>query len=498
MRTAARELTDAQLRGAKLPAGKSVAEWSDRREPGLFFRLRKLQAPPGAKSPQLWRGFFYRFTPPGGGARRKLLLGTYDDGSRRDAPTVALGGPESDEGRARLSLSQARALAAQYRAQVRAGHDPLEVREARKAAAKMRRKVAADEAAEEKARRRALAEGKALPGTFADLAARYLRDHAKGRKRSWREDARKLQRDVLPEWGARRAGEITRADVRELVRAIAAGEGNRARPGRPAPVAADRVLALVSKVFTFGLDAEFPGLVGNPAYRIARPAAKSERDRYLSDVEIRALWAATGEELPLPRVAIRLLLLTGMRRGELLGARWRDLVSDDFGAWLEVGADRSKNKRPLRAAISGLAREVLEDLPAGRPGDLIFPGADARRHLSDLKGPLRRIRERVAALAGEGADPRPWTIHDLRRTFRTKLAALQIPFAIAERLLGHVTAESRGVAATYDRHGYAAERMAAVETLARHVRELLTGERGNVLPFQVGSGSSGPGGRMSR
>ena len=137
--------------------------------------------------------------------------------------------------------------------------------------------------------------------------------------------------------------------------------------------------------------------------------------------------------------------------------------------------------------MSRLARESLDELAKVRDPELIFPGAIEGRPLGDLKGPLRRLRVRVLELTVEaGALEESWTVHDLRRTCRTLLAALRVPFGIAERLLGHVAPEARGVGGVYDRHLYAEERMAAVEALARKVRAIVTGESENVLPFVVG------------
>jgi len=455
MRRAAKPLTDRRIAAVKPPASGDV-KLRDALTPGLVFRVR-------ASGRREWV-YCYTF----GGRRREAALGEH--GSKPPA----------------LTLEAARVRAGRMRAALREGRDPLEAREAERQAALERAEAAKRAKREAEARRRAQAKGEPLPGTFGDLCRRYLREHARKRKRTWREDARKIERELLPAWSKRPPGEITRGDVRALVVGIAEGEGQRARPGAPAPASANRTLALVSRIFAFGLDVEYPGIVANPAYRLARPGVERPRERVLSEAEIRALWAATEAEGPQARAAFRLLMLAGLRRGELLGARWRDLAEDDLGLWLEVPGDRTKTGRPLRAPLSTLAREVLAELAEAPDPELIFPGAIDGRPLGDLKGPLRRLRARVLDLTGEaGALAEPWTVHDLRRTFRTLLAGLRVPFGIAERLLGHVAPEARGVGGIYDRHLYAEERMAAVEALARKVRAIVTGESGNVLPFSV-------------
>lgn len=452
MRSAARELTDRQVAAVRPPA-TGERKLRDRKVPGLLFRVR-------ASGRREWI-FCYTF----GGRRREAALGTY--GTKAPA----------------LTLEQARREAGEMRKAIKNGQDPLEGRS--KARDDARSSAAEARSAQRRADslRRALARGEPLPGTFGDLCQRYIREHARVKKRSWREDARKIERELLPKWSTRPPSSITPPEVSDLVAGIAAGEGPRARKGRPAPVTANRVLALISKIFSFAVAAHFPGVTFNPAYRLPRPHAETSRERFLSEVEIRALWQATESEDLLSRAAIRGLLLTGLRRAELLGARWRDLSQDDLGVWLEVARVRSKSGRPLRAPLSALAVETLREL-ADLDSEWIFPGAVAGKPLTDLKGPSKRLRARIAASTGEAEH---WTIHDLRRTFRTFLGSLRVPHGIAERCLGHVPPEARGVGGVYDRFAYAEERMAAVEALARKVRAIVAGETGTVLPFVRGA-----------
>lgn len=448
MRRAAKPLTDRRIAGAKPPA-EGAAKLRDALMPGLAFRVR-------AGGRREWI-FCYTF----GGRRREAALGEY--------------GPKPPA----LTLEAARAKAGRMRNALREGRDPLETREAERRAALERAQAAKRAKREAEARRKAIAKGDPLPGTFGDLCRRYLREHARKKKRTWREDARKIERELAPLWAERPAGSIARGEVRALVAGIAEGEGPRAREGKPAPVSANRTLALLSRVYRFALDVEYPGVESNPAFRLPRPHKEASRSRVLSEAEVRALWAATEAEDSISRAGVRLALLTGLRRGELLGARWRDLGEDDLGTWLEVGRERTKTDRPLRAALSGLAVDTLREL-RGLDSEWIFPGAREGKPLRDLKGPVERLRARVAEQTGE---PARWSLHDLRRTFRTLLAELRVPAGIAERCLGHVAPEARGVGGVYDRFAYAEERMSAVEALARKVRAMVTGEGAAVLPF---------------
>jgi hypothetical protein len=138
--------------------------------------------------------------------------------------------------------------------------------DARKAAHKALRAAAPgeDPAAEKLATRRG--------ETVADLADEYIERHAKKHKRSWKEDQRKLDVDVLPLWRTRKAKEITRRDVRDLIEGIA---------DRGAPIAANRVLALVRKLLNFAVQRDW--IDANPAALIAKPGAERSRDRVLTD-----------------------------------------------------------------------------------------------------------------------------------------------------------------------------------------------------------------------
>ncbi|MCL4839244.1 MAG: tyrosine-type recombinase/integrase [Thermoanaerobaculia bacterium] len=437
MRKVAGELTALAVEKAKVPEGGAFVELRCGKLPG--FTCRKF--PGGGRE---WR---YRYTSPLTGRRRQATLG-----------------------RGELTLSAARALAADMAREIGQGGDPLARKEAE------RRALAAERA-------------EAEAGSFAALCELYLRRYRKrggAPKRTLEEDRRKIARDLSPAWGDRPAGSIDAAEVRRLVRAIADGRGARRAPGRPAPVAANRTLALVSKLYTFAVEDGFPGVTANPAFRIARPGVETERDRALSEPEIAAFWRATAEEPVVTRCALRLALATGLRRGELLGATWGDLAEDEWGLWLEVPASRSKTGRPIRQPLSTLAREVLRDLDTVRDGGgLLFPSTREGKRLSDPKKAVARVHARMVAELGEVA---PFRFHDLRRTFRSQLSAAQVPLDLAERLLNHVRPGGSRMAAVYDRHHHAPERMQAVEVLARRLRAIIAGApQASVLSFRVGA-----------
>ncbi len=115
--------------------------------------------------------------------------------------------------------------------------------------------------------------------TFGEMAETYLERHAKIKKRRWREDERILRVDLLPQWRGWKAKSIGRREVGVVLDAIVA---------RGAPIMANRVKALISKIYNFGVGR---GLVEhNPCLLVPMPARERPRERVLTEEEIRRLW----------------------------------------------------------------------------------------------------------------------------------------------------------------------------------------------------------------
>lgn len=341
-----------------------------------------------------------------------------------------------------LSLGKARERARKELAQAELGKDPAAVK----------------------------AEGRTAP-TFRKLAEKYLELHAP-KKRSFREDRRILTKELLPKWGGTQAKEIRRADVIELLDVIAE---------RPAPIMANRTLALARKVYNFGIKR---GIVeANPCALVERPGEEKRRDRVLSDTEIATLWReldATekrkGRKRPVricpedAAAVFRLRLLTAQRGGEVLGMRWDEL---DLGAtWWTIPAERSKNKLPHRVAVAPPVLRILEERERAAKGSpWVFPGHGTDGPLVNVQKALERVRERC----GFG-----FRGHDLRRTAASHMTSMGVSRLVVGRILNH---HEPGVTATYDRHSYDVEKRHALELWARRVEEIIAGEGATVVPM---------------
>jgi len=292
--------------------------------------------------------------------------------------------------------------------------------------------------------------------TFKVLADRYLSEWAARHKKesSAREDKRNIERSLLPEWGNRRANQVARRDVIALVDGIAA---------RGAAIHANRILALISKIFNFAIGKEV--VEANPAHLVPKPGKERRRDRVLSHNEIRAIWRSVEPESREAAALIRILLLSGQRRGEVRGMRWSEIDLEQ--GWWTIPAERTKNKLTHRVPVLGEVRRILEALSQARGGktDFVFPGRSGNAPMASPQKLLARIIKRCGV---------KFRVHDMRRTVGTGLAGLGVDRTVLKKVLNH--SEKGDVTAIYDRHGYDDEKRAALAKWDRRVAEILANE----------------------
>jgi integrase len=285
--------------------------------------------------------------------------------------------------------------------------------------------------------------------TFSQLCHEYLERYARRRKRSWREDERRIRKSLLPALGHRPVREIQRADVRLLLEAIA---------GRGAEIEANRTLALVRKVFNWGISMDLAER--NPCALLPRPAPERRRSNVLKPAEIRALFRVLEEETREASHALRLMLLTAQRGGEVVAMRWADVEIQER-CWT-IPAESAKNGLSHRVPLSDSALAILEERPARtRNTPWVFPSPRRLDRWSGLQKAIQRVRRR-AEIEFRG--------HDLRRTAASAMASMGVPRLVIARVLNH--AES-GVTAVYDRYSYDREKRDALEAWERRLGEIL-------------------------
>jgi integrase len=357
------------------------------------------------------------------------------------------------------NVADARELARQSMTKARTGENPVEDR---------RRK-------QEEERRQSEAEEARKTNTLAAVIDRYLIERPADRSRKpmraeyLAETARTLNKNVKQSaLGKQPLDEITSEDVKRLVRGIA----------KDAPSQANHTLAYLKAMLGWAVD---EGLIEkNPAAGVKMPAQKVERERALGDDEIRTFWLACDVVgWPFGPLA-QLLLLTAQRRDELAHATWSEFDLDKQ-TWTLPG-ERTKNSRSHIVHLSALAIEIIEKLPriASKKGWVFTTGQGGGD--TPASG-FSRGRERIAAAMADASaqEIAPFTLHDLRRSAATGMAALAIAPHVVDKILNHSSGKIAGVAKIYNRFEYLPERKAALEAWARHVQSLIRPTPSNVV-----------------
>jgi integrase len=281
----------------------------------------------------------------------------------------------------------------------------------------------------------------------------FIERHVKRnyRPKPMKEAERLLRLHAVRPWGGRKIGEIRRADVRNVLEGIVA-DG--------APIAANRVHSILRKFFNWCLEQEIIEL--SPCAGLKPPAGKEgSRDRVLSDDELRWVWQA-AEKLGAPYGAmVRLLVLTGQRRGEVVGMQ-RGEVDLDKRLWT-LPRERVKNDRRHEVPLSRHATAIIRALP--RVSDRFVFSLNAEKPLNGFG----KNKDRLDALSGVS----DWVVHDLRRTVASGMARLGISLAVIEKVLNHVSGSFAGIVSVYQRHEFAEEKRAALQKWADHVERLV-------------------------
>lgn len=399
--------------------------------------VERAVCPPGKVDCVLWdhqlAGFGARVRASG---NRTWIL-RYRAGKGRHAPKrfIALGDV------AVLSLAEARRIAREHLGTVATGRDPV-----------------AEGKAEAKQARARL--GPALDRYEADLARRRVVKRA--------EVLSLLRRELLRPLGNVPLAEIDRATLADRVNAVAAS-------GRPGAAAELKTRATVLLGWCVG-----EGLIkSNRAAGWRRPrATRAEllepHGRALADHELPAFWqAAEASGDPIFAAYLRFLLLTGQRRTETAAMRWQDL--DLEAAVWTIPAEITKSGRPHRVPLPREVVAILAELPVTTGPVFAGRGGAVMSGWSKRLAPVYVVTEAAGLPA--------WSLHDLRRTFRSGLAALGVDHVVAELMLGH-TVPGGTLMPLYHRAELWPERVEAASRWARHVIGIVTGSDGEVVPLR--------------
>lgn len=301
--------------------------------------------------------------------------------------------------------------------------------------------------------------------TLATITARWLAESPMAdTTRSMRQSI--INRDILPAFGGRRLHEISVEDLRALCNKV---------KDRGAPATAVHVREIVKLIFTFANN--HGESLANPADDI-RPISLGSfrpKDRALSPTEIRVMHSVLENvpTFPTIKLALRLILLTLVRKSELTEAKWSEV---DFaaGVWT-IPKERMKARKAHVVYLSQQALDILVALRTCACGSrFVLPSRyDADRCMS--RATLNRVTqlcvERAQAL---GLPLDPFTVHDLRRTGSTILNEVGFNGDWIEKALAHTDGRSsRGV---YNKAEYAEQRRHMLQEWADMIDAWIAGE----------------------
>lgn len=303
--------------------------------------------------------------------------------------------------------------------------------------------------------------------TFDSLISDWAALHLSSRRPRYAAEAQRAIRLAFAEIMNKPAARITKTEVtNRLDSMVKAGKAT----------IAGRTMAYARAAFSW---AEKRGKVPtNPFAGLPTSAPSNQRERCLTALETREVWAAAAKLNPPIGACIRLLLLTLARRDEVAGMCWSE-VSFERAEWLIPGA-RTKNGKPHAAHLAPAALDVLGGIDRVFDQDLVFgttgktPISGFSRFKEHLDAAITAKREEEAEATGEEAAPViPFVLHDFRRTGVSTLAALGFDSIVADRLLNHQPAKLRGVAAIYQRHEFGPERARALDAWAAYCTDTL-------------------------
>ncbi len=369
---------------------------------GLYLRFRAAD-----KSP-IWL-FRYRF----GGKPRVMQIGRY----------------------VTMSLADARQEAKRMSARVLLGHDVAAEKQDRKAEA-----VAKIEAV-------------ANAITVAKLADDYFERMIVGRWKHPNIVRSRIEKDIKPRIGHMKVEDVRPADVDGVLQAVVK---------RGAPTIANDVLRWMRRMFDFAIKRHI--ILHNPAgaFDLSDAGGKElARERALSRSELVRFFEAMREAKGFSvenELTIKLLLALAVRKQELTSARWSEFDLGK-GVW-SLPAERTKTNKGIRIPLPAVAVGWLTTLHRLACGsDYVLPARKAQSRM------LPHINESTVnvALGKVKHGLEHFTVHDLRRTARTRMGELGVPSHIAEMCLNHVI---KGVEGRYDRYDYFEERKAALDKWA--------------------------------
>ncbi len=271
---------------------------------------------------------------------------------------------------------------------------------------------------------------------------------------------RVINKEILPIWRKRKVKSISKADITSLLNGI---------KNRGAPIQANRVQALLHRMFNWAISEGH--IEYNPCSGIEKRGVEVQRDRVLSDDEIKKFWhnidkCSMAEEI---KLALKFQLITVQRKGEIVLAK-KEEIDLENKVWT-IPASNSKNGLAHRVPLSNLAMDIIEGAITLHPNSiwlLASPAFVMKDEPIRARSIDHAIRKNLNVLELINVKP-----HDLRRTGASNIASLGIPRFTLSRVLNH---KDSGPTAVYDRHSYDTEKKVALDTWAEKLNSIVNSD----------------------
>lgn len=295
--------------------------------------------------------------------------------------------------------------------------------------------------------------------TVRDLVTNWFDNYIQRHRKCPGQIEQLVKADIIPMLGNVEVEELKTKDITKALDKIVK---------RGAPVHANKVLSALKQAFNYAVSRG--ELTINPAVNIrARDIGGLEkpRERCLTLDEIHQLWqylshGKHGVSLQIKN-AIKILLLTGVRSGELRTAKWEEIDFEN-SLWT-IPAANTKTNITMHVHLSDLVKSLFMELYNCSIGEYVISSADGQSPLSDRALPkaVIRLQERIGI--------QKWTAHDLRRTFATQLGeTLRADPVVIEKCLGHKMPK---IMATYNKNEMLPERKEALDKWGKYIEKLV-------------------------
>ncbi len=286
--------------------------------------------------------------------------------------------------------------------------------------------------------------------TFREAHELFLSTHcANARPRTQRDYDHILRRHFVGPLGRSKLSEITTERVASIINGLT-----------ETPMEAFHSFSVCRTLFRWAVSMRYISV--SPLNGLRAPRANRPRERVLTATETRSVWnAADAMGYPFGTI-VQLCLLTGQRRSEIGALRWEYI--DRKERTITLPASLTKNRRNHTFPYGSIIEGILSRLP-DKTSAYLFPARGVPGPFNGWSKSKARL-DKLCQIA-------PWTLHDLRRTVATNLAALGVRLEVTEKLLNHISGSFGGIVGVYQKHGFQQEMRAAVEAWEASLSRLI-------------------------